>query len=76
MVDTETVVLSVSTHLRVIFLQGSSHEALPAVQPTRSLVGVPLAVAWPDTELVQAARQILQQKLRSLAVPTAVIVDE
>jgi hypothetical protein len=74
MVDTETVVLSVSTHLRVIFLQGSSHEALPPIEPTRSLVGVPLAVAWPDTELVQAARQI--SKLRRLAVLTAAVVGK
>ncbi len=34
MVDTETVVLSALMDLRATFHQGSSHEALPPVEPT------------------------------------------
>jgi signal transduction histidine kinase/CheY-like chemotaxis protein len=62
--------------MRVTFDEGSSHEALPPVESTLSLIGVPLALARPDGELVQAARQVLRQKLRSLAVRTAVVADK
>ncbi len=70
------MVLLVSTDLRVTFHEGSSHEALPPVDSTRSLIGVPLAVAWPDEELVQAVRQVLRQELCSLAVQTTVVANK
>jgi signal transduction histidine kinase len=72
--SSRTIVLSVSTDLTVTFYEGSPHEAaVSPLVPDGSPRGLPLAEAWPDEELVQGVRRVLDEGLEKLTLQTSLV---
>lgn len=71
--SSQTIVLSVSTELRITFLEGSPHEAHAAEgEAGASLVGRLLVEAWPDAQLARGVEEVLEGKLDKLTLRTVV----
>lgn len=76
--SSQTIVLSVSPDLTVTFLEGSPHEALsvPAGPgPAASLVGRPLAEAWPDEHLARDIRRMMVGRVDRVTLRTVILRD-
>lgn len=66
--------LSVSDDLTVTFHEGSPHNTLDSpLPPGTSPLGLPLAQAWPDDDLVNGIRQVLDNRLDKLSLQTSIL---